>query len=565
MKLRLVTGWMLLSALLAGTIVACGSRQTAQPAIDVDATIAAQVQATLAASQPTPPATATPAPAVDVDATVQAVVQMTLQAQPTQTPTAVNTPTDAPSATPVPTPTATHTPASPPASAASGLPSGRWLVRSYNTDDIGVIWVNGQLVGASTYRNDTDWININDYLLPIDKNIVAFASYNGSSGGSWGFGLRRDDVSVWGVEQSTPNSWSLSYAQQVAILADGTIEVLKPDTSARRPPPGKWYVRAQYTQDVGSILVNGQPVAAFVNQAADWTEITGLLNSTSDNIITFAAWNFGGPYSWDFAIKQDDTIVWGKQNTGSGAPNQVFNEVVTISSAGQIVQAQPVGRATDYTWALRSYNTDDVGVMWLNEELIGTSIYRNDSDWADITARLLPAQANIVAFASFNGSSAGSWGFGVRRDDVTVWGVEQSTRNSWSLAYAQQVVIGPDGSVEAARPDTSARTPPPGKWYVRAQNIQDIGSILVNGHPIAAIWNQAADWTEITSLLDSTRDNSIVFAAWNTDGPYAWDFAIKRDEDIPWAISSSGSGQTGVVLQQKVTITGDGRVVQTTP
>jgi len=131
------------------------------------------------------------------------------------------------------------------------------MVRSYNTDDAVVLFANGHMVGASVYGRDSDWININDYLVPGQDTMVAFASFNGGGGGSWGFSIRRGDVSVWGVEQTTGDRWTLSYAQQVAIHADGSVEALSPDVSVRTPPPGKWYVRAQAMQDAGGILVNG--------------------------------------------------------------------------------------------------------------------------------------------------------------------------------------------------------------------------------------------------------------------------------------------------------------------
>lgn len=98
---------------VAMLLSACGGGSDSQPTPDVDATIAAQVQATLAASQPTLPATATPVPVVDVNATVQAVVEMTLQAQPTQTPEPTTTATEKATATVTPTetsPTLTPTP-----------------------------------------------------------------------------------------------------------------------------------------------------------------------------------------------------------------------------------------------------------------------------------------------------------------------------------------------------------------------------------------------------------------------------------------------------------------------
>ena len=539
--------------------------------------------------------TPTSIPTVNTDATVEAAIEMTMEAQPTSTPLSTYTPV--PTRTPPPTPTATstreptatHRPTDTPTSAPSitptsvpsitktsavtstasavtsgEIPSGEWTVRSYDTDDAAVIFVNGQMIGGSVYRRDSDWIDITKHLVPGLDTVIAFASFNGGGEGSWGFRVQRDDTSVWGVEQTTGDRWTLNYVQQVAIHPDGSVEAVQPDVSVRTPPPGKWYVRAQAIRDVGGILVNGQPVAVnWHNHNGEWAEITGLLCSDRNNTVTFAAWNFEGDYSWDFAIRHDETIVWGKQGSGSGAVNCVFQETVTISPAGELVEALASGNAAEYTWAVRSYNTDDAGVMFVNGQMIGGSVYRRDSDWIDITKHLVPGLDTVIAFASFNGGGGGSWGFRVQRDDTSVWGVEQTTGGTWTLNYVQRVAIHPDGSVEAVPPDVSVRTPPPGKWYVRAQAIRDVGGILANGQPVAVNWqNHEGEWTEITGLLHSDRNNAVTFAAWNFEGDYSWDFAIKHDDEILWAVDSTGSGQTGVVLSQDVVIAGNGEVHQ---
>ncbi len=555
----------LLCVLLAG----CGSSgqptPSAQPTPDTQATVDAQVQATIAARNAQTTRAAVP-PTIDVEATVKAAVQLTMEAQPTATAEPTDTPPPADTPTPAPTKTATPrqvtaTPTVSAVTATSGQrPIGKWMVRSYKTDDASAIFVNGEMVGATVYGRDSDWININDRLTPGQDTIVAFASYNGGAGGGWGFGIRRDDVSVWGVEQTTGDDWSLAYAQQVAIHPDGTVEAVPPDVAERKAPPGKWYVRVQNVQDIGSILVNGQPVAVFWNQEGGWIDITGLLYSDRDNKVTLATWNFDSAYSWDFAIKRDDTIVWGKQNAGSGATDRVYQEVVTISAEGELIEALPLGQIADSNWAVRSYKTDDASAIFVNGKVVGATVYGRDSDWINIKDQLTTGQDAIVAFASYNGGAGGGWGFGIRRDDITVWGVEQTTGDDWSLAYAQQIVIHPDGSIEPLLRDVSAKKPPPGKWYVRVQNVQDIGGILVNGQPVAVFWNQEGAWIDITGLLYSDQDNKIAFAAWNFDSAYSWDFAIKHDEDILWAVSNSGSGQTGVVLAQDIIMTGDGKL-----
>jgi hypothetical protein len=202
-----------------------------------------------------------------------------------------------------------------------------------------VIFVNGQMVAASEYERDTDWINVNDYLLPGQDTVVAFASYNGQLGGRWGFGIQRDGVAVWETEGTTDDDWSFSYAQQVVIHTDGSVEALSPDVAARTAPPGTWYVRAQEIKDVGCILVNGQPVAiSRRSRQEEWVDVTALLYSDRDNTITFGVWNFEESFSWDLAIKHEDEILWAASEAGGDQRGVVFWQDVTITGAGQVRQ-----------------------------------------------------------------------------------------------------------------------------------------------------------------------------------------------------------------------------------
>ena len=491
-----------------------------------------------------------------------------------------------PTATLTPTPTDTPLPGTPTPKAVSPTftptpypegagPTGDWAVRSYNTDDLGVIFVNDKLVGASTHykegHDDTGWIAINDLLVPGQDTVVAFASSNdGGADRRWGFSVRRNDVALWGSEESLGGGpKTLSYAQQVAIRPDGSVKAVPPDTSAWTPPPGKWYVRVQDVDDVGAILVNGVPVAAVhAKRDSDWVEITGQLYSDRDNTVTVASWNFDADYAWKFSIKRDDTIVWSKESAGSGAVDLVFDEQVTISSQGEIVLPPMTGGVKAQTWAVRSYNTDDLGVIFVNDKLVGASTHykegHDDTGWIAINDLLVPGQDTVVAFASSNdGGADRRWGFLVRRNEVALWGSEESPGGGpKTLSYVQQVAIHPDGSVKAVSADTSVRTPLPGKWYARVQDVDDVGAILVNGMPVAAVHaKRDSGWVEITGQLYSDRDNTVTVAAWNFDADYAWKFSIKRDDTIVWAVEKSGSGLTGLTLSERVTISDSGELI----
>jgi hypothetical protein len=219
-----------------------------------------------------------------------------------------------------------------------------WAVRSYNTDDIGVVFVNGQLVAASLAgdRSDSGWVKINDYLVADRENEIAVASWNSSYDRSWGFGVRHNDTQVWGSEEpGRREQVGLSYVQRLHISADGTVVVVPAETAAPKPPPGKWYVRVQGAQDVGVVLVNGVPTvlnALAFAQESGWVEITGQLSASRDNTVTMVAWNFDGPYAYKFEIKHDEIIVWGGEKSGGGQLGVVIAQPVQISAKGEVKQ-----------------------------------------------------------------------------------------------------------------------------------------------------------------------------------------------------------------------------------
>jgi tetratricopeptide (TPR) repeat protein len=291
-------------------------------------------------------ATATPKPATQTPTLQPSATSVaeTTTIKPTSavvTSTAVTSATNPPDAAAIPTP-ADANPT--PKALATGKPSGDWAVRSYNTDDTGVVFVNGQLVAASLWgdRTDSGWIKINDYLATDQENEIVVASWNSAYDRSWGFGVRRNDTQVWGSEEPARREQvGLSYVQRLRITSDGAVEPVPADTAAPKPPPGKWYARVQGAQDLGAVLVNGIPTvlnaSAFAAESG-WIEITGQLTSSRNNTVTMVAWNFDGPYSYKFEIKHDATIVWGADKTGGGQIGVVLSQPVQISAKGEVKQ-----------------------------------------------------------------------------------------------------------------------------------------------------------------------------------------------------------------------------------
>jgi hypothetical protein len=237
--------------------------------------------------------------------------------------------------TPLPTstPLATSTPK-------PGPPSGDWDARAYNSDDVNILVVNGHIVGASTYgeaSNDTGPIGINSYLQAITPNYVTFVNINGPQRGKWGFVLRHDGVTIWGNEGQTEQRNTIGYYQTVQVFSDNSVsEVTLSDPNAPRLE-GSWAARV-VAANVGIILINGIPATAgYEGTNFNWIDVSDLLYAGVDNEVIVAVWNFDGGYSWDLAIRKDETIVWGSNNQGADKVGEVLFTSFIIDSSGNVI------------------------------------------------------------------------------------------------------------------------------------------------------------------------------------------------------------------------------------
>jgi hypothetical protein len=82
---------------------------------------------------------------------------------------------------------------------------------------------------------------------------------------------------------------------------------------------------------------------------------------------------------------------------------------------------------------------------------------------------------------------------------------------------------------------TPTSTPLPAKWYIRVYNVDDLGTVYVNGSKITEVqFAQDSGWIDITSSF-SAPTNSVRFTMWNGEQGYSWGFAIKRDGVVVWS------------------------------
>lgn len=261
--------------------------------------------------------------------------------QPTLTPIVITQEVLVPiTVTPIPvTPTATEeTETDEPIETVSepGIPSGEWAARIYHTDDASLVIVNGHIAAGTLYPGTTDWVVINGLFLSDAPNYVSFVSLNGQGNGAWGFSLRRNDTVLWGNEGQAGRC-TLCYVQTVEIMPDGTVDEVNLRDFSKENLSGTWTART-IADDSGIILINGVPTSgSYSGKNLDWLEISGLLYRAQDNVVTAVVWNANGDYSWDFAVRQGERVIWGTQNSGSGQIGEVFFTEVVIDGEGNVI------------------------------------------------------------------------------------------------------------------------------------------------------------------------------------------------------------------------------------
>lgn len=192
----------------------------------------------------------------------------------------------------------------------------QWLVRTYNTDDAGAVFLNGLMVAGSRYSSypDSNWSFINKYWRQEEDNFVAFASYDLGvcCNSTWGFSLRRNTTTLWNQQSSGSTSQGIAYRHTLRVSQSGEV------SDFVQPPPSPvisdtWYIQVRANGGMSFALVDNYPVVGSINDQSQWIEITNLLGQF-DNHIHFNAWNDGSStFDWYYAIRKGAQVVWENQ------------------------------------------------------------------------------------------------------------------------------------------------------------------------------------------------------------------------------------------------------------
>lgn len=73
----------------------------------------------------------------------------------------------------------------------------QYNVRTYNADDLAIIYVNQHIVVQKTYGGgDSGFVNVNSYLITGVNNFT-FTDYNGNGPYGWAFELKKDSTIIF--------------------------------------------------------------------------------------------------------------------------------------------------------------------------------------------------------------------------------------------------------------------------------------------------------------------------------------------------------------------------------
>jgi hypothetical protein len=177
-----------------------------------------------------------------------------------------------------------------------------------------------------------------------------------------------------------------------------------------------------------------------------WIEITGYLLD-GDNTIELTDEN--GPengWAYGFDLKRDDSIIWsdscGKAGSygceyGNLMRGLVYRNIITLKlvmvSPTHIDKKITLGPYDGYhRYYIHMYkDPDDTEKVKVNEQLVATMSFRQDSGWIEITGYLLEGD-NTIELTDENGPEGGwSYVFELKQNDSLIWSDSCGTPGSF--------------------------------------------------------------------------------------------------------------------------------------
>lgn len=189
--------------------------------------------------------------------------------------------------------------------------------------------------------------------------------------------------------------------------------------------------------DRATVKVNGLFNKTInLSQDSGWIEVTGTLLE-GDNTIEFTDENgIENGWAYGFDLKRDDSIIWsdscgmagsagceyGDETRGLVYRNIITLKLVTVSPTHIYKKITLGPYDADHRYFIRMQkDADDTEKMKINEKLVATMSFIQDSGWIEITEYLLESD-NTIELTDENGNERGwAYGFELKQNDSIIW------------------------------------------------------------------------------------------------------------------------------------------------
>ncbi len=142
----------------------------------------------------------------------------------------------------------------------------------------------------------------------------------------------------------------------------------------------------------------------------------------------------------------------------SPSPQQLPTETLTPFPSTQAqLPTETLTPSPPTKWYVRVHNIDDIGTVYVNDHVIASVGYSEDSGWIEVTSYFLGEIQNRVRFTLKNNETGYRWGFAVMRNEIVIWQdregqINQGARNddfshTFQIVYDKTLLISQDGQV----------------------------------------------------------------------------------------------------------------------
>ncbi len=190
----------------------------------------------------------------------------------------------------------------------SAAPRG-WRATGMGNDDVDMIMVNDQIIGATyrTYR--MGWVDLSE-VLHTPNDVISLVHLNGPGSGEWAFEIDYNGETRWQSRGRSHKSYWVTVVDQLVLLNNGDLRHIDSPNSA--PESSRWSVRIDAV-DIGILLVNGHIAAGAYGVGSGRfpeQDITQYIRSDQENRLELVVWNPQRRYAYNIEIIRDDQVVW---------------------------------------------------------------------------------------------------------------------------------------------------------------------------------------------------------------------------------------------------------------